>query len=63
MKKGTRGWISVAKLRELLIEVPGDRMVTPVNDDRLAVYDSGTKVDLGKIDFLEEKSQIKDLVS
>jgi len=63
MKKGERGWISVAKLRELLIEVPGDRMVTPLDDNRLLVYDSTTKVDLGKIDFIEEKSQIKELAS
>lgn len=59
MKDGDRGWISVKALRELLIEIPGEYMVTPLNNNHLHVANSGRGKHLGDIDFITEKAKMK----
>ena len=55
MKDGTRGWISVKVLREMLIEVPGDTMMTPIGDNKLVLRDSKRNANRGEIDLITEK--------
>ena len=60
MKIDDRGWISVKKLRELLIEVPGDYLVTPYKDKLLYISDTHTETGkprkhVGDVEFMEEK--------
>jgi len=58
MKVGSRGWMTVKKLRELLIEIPGDFMVTTLDDGVVHIADSERAVKQGIIDFKEEKAKM-----
>lgn len=63
MKDGSRGWMTVKELRNLLIEVPGDYMVLPYEEKQLYITDSTRKKNLGVVDFIDEKVKMKETVS
>jgi hypothetical protein len=56
MKKGTRGWISVKNLRNELIELPPNWMITPLDDQKsLHIADVTTDETMAKYDLMTEK--------
>jgi len=54
MKDGTRGWMTVGQLREMLIEIPGECMLTPLEDNKLHISSLDRKNKVGQIDFIKE---------
>lgn len=56
MKDGSRGWISVKNLRNELIELPPDWMLSPKDDDKsLYIYDAERREEMGMYNLMTEK--------
>lgn len=53
-----RGWISVAKLREILIEVPGDLMLTPDGTAKLHLATKDEFEKAGTIKLIDETAEL-----